>query len=105
MRPEGEVSPSEALALIHLGCVEGIGSPSSLRYLRMVVPEAEAHDRVAERSRDLCRERSRTPEEVRRKMLASRKFTFREHLTEPCPITKQAEWTGLWVYQHKENLK
>jgi hypothetical protein len=34
-------------------------------------------------------------------MVASRKFTYRERLMEPCPFADEDEWTGICVWQHK----
>ena len=85
--PTGEVSPEQALALIEAGCVEGVGSPSQLRYLRLTVSAGEVLDTT-------------TKEEQISRMVADRKFTYRKKFKHPCPFGVE-EWAGLWVYQHK----
>lgn len=80
----------EALNLVDADSVMGICSPSRLKYLKLV-------------SRDVPQEILRQPSarEFLRRMVSARKFSYREHLQEPCPISKQQEWSGLTAWKHK----
>ena len=91
------VSRDEALRLAELEAVCGIGTPTRLHKLQLIVPESEIDRRAAERARAVRAERPLAPLELLRRMCSDRKFVYRQRLT----VVRNGDTKAVWIWQHK----
>lgn len=106
LSPWKPVSVSEAMVFAIAGCIEGRGSKSKFRFLRLLCSPEDAEKQAVKIAEDLAGQLRRDKRKVKllamdalQRMASARKFIYREQLF----TVERGEQvrSGRWVFSHK----